>query len=114
MELVGPLYFDFFNQDRHLISLVPMRIKLIPNRPEFIFNSYATKPKDFKIKFEKVVLFIERLVMNPSVINGHAVGLKTQNAHYFVNHTDVLTKRSLQDRKVPLRIIFLWTAPPKC
>ena len=113
MELVGPLYFDFFNQDRHLISLVPMRIKLIPNRPEFILNSYATKPKDFKIKFEKVVLFIERLVMNPSVINGHAVGLKTQNAHYFVNHTDFLTYTIPTGQKSSIKDHLFMDSSPK-
>lgn len=93
VELVGPLYFDFFNQDRHLISSTPMRIKLTPNKPEFLLNCYSAaklSPK-FKISFEKVILYVERLEMNPSVVNGHAVGLKSQNAHYYINHTDLLT-----------------------
>ena len=93
VELCGPLYFDFFNQERHLINQTPMRIKLTPNKPEFVLNSYG-KPgaaKKFKISFEKVIVYAERLEMNPSVINGHAVGLQTQNAHYFINHTELLT-----------------------
>ena len=94
VELVGPLYFDFFNQERHLISKTPMTIKLIPNKPEFVLNAFGTKAaaaKKFKISFEKVVLYAERLEMNPSVINGHAMGLNTQNARYFINHTELLT-----------------------
>ena len=95
IELVGPLYFDFFNQDRHLISATPMRIKLIPNKPEFVLNSYGTvaggSAMKFKIVFEKVILYVERLEMNPSVINGHARGLQTQNAHYYINHSQLLT-----------------------
>lgn len=91
IELLGPLYFDFFNQDRHLISSTNLRIKLTPSKPEFLLNSYAAVPTKFKVVFEKVVLYIDRLEMNPSVINGHAVGLKTQNARYFINHSEVLS-----------------------
>lgn len=91
VEILGPLYFDFFNQERHLINGTPMRIKLTPNKPEFFLNSYATTPKKCKVVFDKVILYVERLEMNPSVINGHAVGLKNQNARYFINHTELLT-----------------------
>lgn len=93
VELFGPLYFDFFNQDRHLISNTELRIKLTPNKPEFLLNAYpaaggATK---YKIELEKVVLYMNHLEMNPSVINGHARGLQSQNAHYYINHSELLT-----------------------
>ena len=91
IELMGPLYFDFFNQNRHLINTTPVKIKLIPNKPEFVLNSYAKTATKFKISFEKVILYVDRLEMNPSVINGHAVGLKTQNARYYLNHTDLFS-----------------------
>ena len=87
IELVGPLYFDFFNQDRYLLSLTNMRIKLTPNRPEFFLSSFKSAPGKYKVEFELVKLSVERNEMNPSVINGHAIGLKTQNAQYYVNHT---------------------------
>lgn len=96
IEMMGPLYFDFFNQDRYLINSTPIKIKLIPNKPEFVLNSFvtaaagATLPK-YKIAFEKAVLYVERLEMNPSVINGHARGLNTQNARYYLNHTDLFS-----------------------
>jgi len=91
VELMGPLYFDFFNQDRFLISHTDMRIKLLPNKTDFVLNSYATKLSDYKIDFEKVILLVDRVELNPSVINGHALGLKTRNAHYFLNHSELLT-----------------------
>lgn len=90
VEFVGPLYLDFFNQDRSLISQTDMRVKLLPHKPEFILNAFGAKT-DFKINFESVILYVDRIELNPSVINGHAVGLKKQNAHYFINHTDILT-----------------------
>ena len=91
VEIYGPLYFDFFNQDRYLINSTSLRIKLTPNKPEFFLNSYAGKAVNFKIVFEDVILYMERLEMNPSVINGHAVGLKRDNARYFINHTELLS-----------------------
>jgi hypothetical protein len=90
VELIGPLYFDFFNQDRHLISSTSLRIKLTPSKPEFLLNALGVSKK-YKVVFEKAILYVERLEMNPSVINGHAVGLKSQNAHYYINHTELLT-----------------------
>ena len=90
VEFMGPLYLDFFNQDRALISQTDMRIKLTPHKPEFILNAFGAK-KDFKINFLSVILYVDRLELNPSVINGHAVGLAKQNARYFINHTDLLT-----------------------
>ena len=89
-ELMGPLYLDFFNQNRHLISQTDMRIKLIPSKPEFALNAYATT-KDFKIKFTEVILYVARSEVNPSVINGHATGLKRQNAIYPILHNELIT-----------------------
>ena len=89
IELLGPLFFDFFNQERHLINGTPLTIKLTPNKAEFLLNAYGTSK--FKVSLNKVIVYAERLEMNPSVINGHAMGLKNQNARYFINHTDLLT-----------------------
>ena len=89
-ELAGPLFIDFFRQNQDLISQTSMRLKLVPSKPEFALNAYAAT-KDFKIVFEEVILYVPRLTLNPSVINGHATGLKKQNAIYPVNHTEVTT-----------------------
>ena len=88
-ELMGPLYLNFFKQGQYLISQTDMRIKLIPSKPEFALNAYGTT--DFKINFEKVVLYVPRFTLNPSVINGHATGLKRQNAIYPLIHNEVTT-----------------------
>ena len=97
IELQGPLYFDFFNQERHLINNTSIKIKLIPNKPEFVLNAFypapaaGSSPPKFKIDFQKVIIYADRLEMNPSVINGHAAGLSGQNARYYINHTDFFT-----------------------
>ena len=70
-EFFGPLFFHLFNQDRPLISSTDMRIKLQPNKPEFALSEYPAAATDHKIHFESVMLYVDRLEMNPSVINGH-------------------------------------------
>ena len=89
-EVMGPLYLDFFKQNRYLISQTDMRLKLIPSKPEFVLNAHGAT-SDFKIQFTKVVLFVARAEPNPSVINGHALGLKRQNAIYPINHNQLIT-----------------------
>ena len=89
-ELMGPLFLDFFRQAQYLISQTKMRIKLLPSKPEFALNAYAAH-KDFKIEFQEVVLYVPRVKLNPSVINGHAVGMKKHNAIYPLHHTELTT-----------------------
>lgn len=91
IEFMGPLFFDFFNQPRPVISQMPMRIKLLPSKPEFALNAYPAAATDYRINIEKSILYVDRLEMNPSVINGHAKGLKTQNALYPITHTDLIS-----------------------
>lgn len=88
-EFMGPLYLDFLNQERYLISQTDIRIKLTPSKPEFVLNAYGTT--NFKIEFSSVILYVARAEVNPSVINGHANGLKRQNAIYPIIHNELIT-----------------------
>ena len=89
-ELMGPLFLNFFRQSQYLISQTSLRVKLLPSKPEFALNAYGAT-KDFKIEFQEVILYVPRFTINPSVINGHATGLKRQNAIYPLHHTEVTT-----------------------
>ena len=89
-ELMGPLYLNFLKQGQYLISQTDMRIKLLPSKPEFALNAYGPVA-DFKVQFQEVILYVPRYTLNPSVINGHATGLKRQNAIYPLIHTEVTT-----------------------
>ena len=107
-ELYGPLYLDFMQQSRYLISQTDMRLRLLPHKPEFVLNAYGTAA--FKIAFKSVTLHVRRIVLNPSVINGHAVGLSKQNAIYPINHTELISftipggqKSYIKDRLFPLQ-----------
>ena len=89
-ELMGPLFLNFYRQSQFLISQTDMRVKLLPSKPEFALNAYGSH-SDFKIAFQEVVLYVPRYTLNPSVINGHAAGLKRQNAMYPLLHSEVTT-----------------------
>jgi len=89
-ELMGPVFLDFFTQDRHLISQTDMRIKLLPSKADFVLNAYSAIG-GFKIQFLDVILYVPRIELNPSVINGHAVGLRKQNAFYPITHNEIIT-----------------------
>ena len=86
-ELHGPIYLDFFNQNRPLISNTDMRLTFTIQKPEVLLNSF--KPTACKIKIVDMTVYVRRLTMNPSVIQGHMIGLNTQNALYPVNHTEM-------------------------
>ena len=85
---IGPVYLDFFRQSRYLISQTDMRLKFTLNKPEFAIMGLGTG-SDYQFAISKAVLRVRRVTVNPSVINGHAVGLNKHNAIYPVLHTDV-------------------------
>lgn len=89
-ELYGPLYLNFLRQSQYLLSNTGMRIHLLPSEPSFSFNVFAATTQ-VKIKFEEVVLYVPRVKVNPSVINGHAKGLQRRNALYPMQHHEVTT-----------------------
>ena len=89
-QLYGPLDLDFFRQSRYLLSNTGMRLKLTPNKPEFLLNAYGSTA-DFKIHMEDITLYIRRVAVNQSVIKGHNTGINTQNVLYPVQHTKLVT-----------------------
>ena len=108
-ELYGPLFLDFTRQSRYLISQTDMRFRLLPQKADFALMAHGTT-SGFKIVFEKVTLHVRRIILNPSVINGHAAGMNKQNAIYPLNHTELINftipkgqKSYVKDRLFPLQ-----------
>ena len=88
-ELHGPVYLDFFNQPRKLITNTPLRLKFTLQKPEFLLNAY--KAADYKISVNDITVYGRRLLMNPSVIQGHMKGLDKLNASYPITHSKLFT-----------------------
>ncbi|GFV68146.1 uncharacterized protein TNCV_1874281 [Trichonephila clavipes] len=66
--------FDLFHQDRLLLNLVDLKIKLIRSKPEFCLQG----SEGFKVVLDHVSLFIRKVRVNPGVILGHAKALEKQ------------------------------------
>ena len=86
LELMGPLFLDFFRQERYLISSTPINLKFLRTKPEFALMGFAGG--DYKITIKEMNLRVRELLMNPSVISGHRQGMKTQHAHYPIQYCD--------------------------
>ncbi len=90
-SLFGPVFLDFFRQSRYLLSQVTMRLKFIRAKPEFALMAFKSGGVNLKISILNATLYVRRVVMNPSVINAHAKGLRHRNAVYPVSHTELTT-----------------------
>lgn len=88
LELMGPLYLDFFRQERYLIANVPINLKFLRSKTEFALMGLNNASTSFKIDIKEMYLSVRQMLMNPSVISGHLKGLKTQHAHYPITYTD--------------------------
>ena len=87
----GPLYLDFFRQNRKLISQTDVRLKFFRSKPEFCLMGHNSTSTDFHVNIKNMTLDVKRDLINPSVINGHASGLQSRNAIYPLHHTAINT-----------------------
>lgn len=81
VDMMGRLHVDLFNQDRLLLNLVDVKLKLIRNKPEFCLMGEG----HYKIVFDHVSLFIRKVRINPGVIVAHAKAIEKTTAKYPIN-----------------------------
>ena len=94
-HLYGPLFVGIFQQERYLINNTPMKITLRRASPEFaLFNSAGGA---FKFTIEKAELHVRYATMNPSVIEGHTIGLEKKNALYPYLNSKLIVHTALKD-----------------
>ncbi|GFY66134.1 uncharacterized protein F54H12.2 [Trichonephila inaurata madagascariensis] len=86
VDMIGCIHSDLFHQDRLLLNLVDLKIKLIRSKPEFCLQG----SEGFKVVLDHVSLFIRKVHVNPEVILGHGKTLEKTSAKYSI--TRVLCK----------------------
>lgn len=94
-ELHGPLFIGIFRQNRYLIPKTPLRIQL--KRALSKFALLATAAGDYKVNIHKARLYVRRVTVNPSVIEGHNVGLQKRNAIYPYLHPQLVIHTAMKD-----------------
>ncbi|GBO22378.1 hypothetical protein AVEN_213383-1 [Araneus ventricosus] len=88
LDLIGNLHCDIFYQDRLLLNLVDLKVKLIRSKPEFCLIAPATA--NFSVIIEHASLFVRKVKVSPGVLLGHAKALQTTPAKYPIDR--VLSK----------------------
>ena len=85
-DMIGRLHVDIFHQERLLLNMVDMKIKLIRSTPEFCLMG----KNEYKVVLEKASLFVRKVRVSPGVVLGHAKSLEKTTAKYPIDR--VLTK----------------------
>ncbi|XP_035204788.1 uncharacterized protein F54H12.2-like [Stegodyphus dumicola] len=81
VDMIGRLHLDMFHQERLLLNMVDMKIKLIRSKPEFCLLGEG----NFKVSLEHASLFVRKVRVSPGVILGHAKSLEKATAKYPIN-----------------------------
>lgn len=113
VELRGSLHVPILRLERLLINQCSLKIKLYPNNPKFYLMA-ATD--DFKVKIKTARLELEKITINPDLLNDHAARLMKQNAIYPIRRGDIKTfsipagnsniiKENLFVGKLPRRLV---------
>jgi hypothetical protein len=85
-ELVGPLYCDVFMIPKYLLSYVDLKIKLVPNTPEYFVMSSETG-KEYQVTFTEIKLKVRKVKIANHVIMAHEAALNKSPAMYSVPRT---------------------------
>lgn len=81
LDLIGQLHCDIFQQNRLLLNLVDLKLKLTRSKPQFCLIS-STANADYKVDLEHASIFIRKVKVNPGVSLGHAKALEKSSAKY--------------------------------
>ncbi|KAF8791613.1 hypothetical protein HNY73_006454 [Argiope bruennichi] len=81
VDMIGGLHSDLFHQERLLLNLVDVKIKLIRSKPEFCLQG----DEGYKVVLEKINLLVRKVRVSPGVILGHVKALEKETAKYPIN-----------------------------
>lgn len=70
LDMIGRLHCDIFQQNRLLLNLVDLKVKLIRSKPEFCLLS-STEDAKYKVVLNHASLFIRKTKVSPGVIKMH-------------------------------------------
>ena len=80
-ELRGNLCIDFFDCSRLLMPGTDINIKLFFNEPKFFLHA-ANNATEYKLAIEDAELYVRRVTVSDSVLNGLHTSLQSQEAIY--------------------------------
>lgn len=78
VDMIGRLHLDMFHQERLLLNMVDVKLKLIRSKPEFCLLGEG----NFKMILEQASIFVRKVRVSPGVVLGHAKSLEKTTAKY--------------------------------
>lgn len=81
LDLIGQLHCDIFQQNRLLLNLVDVKIKMTRSKPAFCLIA-PEKNVEYKVVIEHASLFIRKVKVSSGVSLGHAKALEKGTAKY--------------------------------
>jgi len=82
--MIGQIHCDIFQQNRLLLNLIDLKIKMTPSKPTFCLMS-SNENGDYKVVLDHASLFIRKVKVSPGVSLGHAKALEKSTAKYPIN-----------------------------
>ncbi|GBN88412.1 hypothetical protein AVEN_170570-1 [Araneus ventricosus] len=110
--MIGGIHSDLIHQERLLLNLVDVKIKLIRSKPEFCLQG----AEGHKAVLEKISLLVRKVRVSPGVILGHVKALEKETAKYPINRvlckvysvpdgSTSMVQDTIFDAQMPKRII---------
>lgn len=81
VDMIGCIHSDLFHQNRLLLNMVDIKIKLIRSKPEFCLIGNS----GYKVILDRISLLVRKVRVSPGVILGHAKALEKDTAKYPIN-----------------------------
>lgn len=81
LDMIGNLHCDLFYQNRLLLNLVDVKIKLNRSKPDFCLVSSSVAP-NYRVLIEHASIFVRKVKVSPGVSIGHAKALEKSSAKY--------------------------------
>lgn len=120
-DMISPLFLDIANQSRYIINAVDIRIVLRQNTEDFRLLAASTVPHKHVVQLPKIVLYLRRVQVSPSVLLGIERRLQTSPATYLLRGVEIKTRTvcpglshvvfdDLYSHRVPSRLIVCFVA----
>ena len=86
VELQGRIHSDLLNQEKLILNVVDLTVKLHRHKLEFCLLSADTAPA-YKIIIVDAILYVKKIELTPSVFNAINTVLNDKNAQYAITRT---------------------------
>ena len=87
VDMMGRLHVNLFFQDRYLLKVVDVKVRLVQSKDAFALMAGGANP-DYKISIVEAALFARKVKLNPSVQMGHIKALEKGTAKYPLRRVD--------------------------